>query len=230
MAVACWLRGFGASGKEVEITAMLQDALTDLLAAGSVRGYSAAIFSAPIRGQEIEDYSGRYLEKRPDLTVIRLSARPSINHNAMFYECKVLGRGRSVDDYIDNGVSRFQNGLYAWAMPHAGMIAYVTDGHTDNAYVALADRWSDVRRPASHAPIGIVEEDRTSSLTIAISTHAREFVLRNGEEAGTITLRHLWLADSRFEWKSPDLAVKRDAKRKSTSGSKTTTASGTSGG
>lgn len=187
-----------ASGKEAEITAMLQDGLTDLLATASVHGFSAAVFGAPIRGQEIEDYSGLYIEKRPDLTFPRLSARPAINHNALFYECKILGRGRSLDDYIGEGIARFENGNYAWAMPQAGMIAYVADGiHGGSTCATLSGRWAQVINAAPHRPVVPMEEDLLSQPVIAISIHARKFILRNGELPGNITLRHIWLEGPR---------------------------------
>ncbi|WP_257819025.1 hypothetical protein [Burkholderia glumae] len=155
---------------------------------------SPAVFGAPIRGQELEDYSGLRLEKRPDLTITRLSARPAINHNAMFYECKILGRGRTVDDYITHGVMRFQNGNYAWAMPHAGMVGYVVDDHRIDAKAALVERWDHAKSPAPCTPIVELTEDKSISPPIVISTHARGFTLRNGEAAGDIVLRHMWLS------------------------------------
>ncbi len=183
-----------ASGKEAELTAMLQDSLTDLLATASVHGFSAAVFGAPIRGQEIEDYSGLYIEKRPDLTFPRLSARPAINHNALFYECKILGRGRTLDDYIGEGVARFENGNYAWAMPQAGMIAYVAEAIWEgHGCEALSGRWTHATNAAPHCPVVPTEEDLSSLPVIAISIHARKFILRNGEVPGNITLRHIWL-------------------------------------
>lgn len=182
------------SGTEAEITAMLQDSITDLLDSGQLRGFSPAIFGAPIRGQEMENHSGNRLEKRPDLTITKLSARPIINHNAMFYECKILGRGRTVDDYISQGVMRFQSGYYAWAMPHAGMIGYVVPGHPTNAKAALSEYWARPKLP-SCLPRE-VNEDRSTAPVITISTHARDFILRNGEPPGDIALRHLWLSET----------------------------------
>lgn len=184
-----------ASGNEAEITSMLQDAITYLLGSETLRGFSPAVFGAPIRGQELEDYSGTRLEKRPDLTIIRLSARPAINHNAMFYECKILGRGRTVDDYITHGVMRFQNGNYAWAMPHAGMIGYVAAGHRTDAKASLIERWTHTKSHAPCAPLYGMVEDHSMNPVIAISIHARTFMLRNGEAPGNIMLRHMWLGE-----------------------------------
>lgn len=182
-----------ASATEVAITSMLQDALVDVLASGRVRGFSIAVFSVPVRGQELEDYSGKFLEKRPDLTFQRHSARPIAGHNAMFYECKVLGSGRTALEYIKKGVARFEQGAYAWAMPQAGMIGYVVGGHASNAKAVLSASWSDPTKPAPHSPLNPMVEDSSSAPTVAISIHARQFILRNGQNPGDIVLRHLWL-------------------------------------
>ena len=117
-----------------------------------------------------------------------------MNHNAMFYECKILGRGRTIDHYIAQGVARFEKGHYAWAMPHAGMIGYLVTDSNQNAKSTLVERWMHPTSPASCAPIAKVQEDG-SAPTIAISTHARNFMLRNGELPGPIALRHLWLSE-----------------------------------
>jgi hypothetical protein len=180
-------------GTEPQITAMLQDALCDLLNAGQVTGFSPATYLCPIRGQELDDYTGKRLEKRPDLTFPRLSARPASNHNALFFECKIVGRGRPLDDYVEDGVGRFQEGIYAWAMPHAGMLAYVVGAEAADPCSALAATWStDTGRAAPYAPIEPVSGEGGVS-AIALSRHARTFTLRNGEAPGQILLRHLWL-------------------------------------
>ena len=183
-----------ATGTEVQITVMLQDALEELLNAGSLEGFSAAFFVPPVRGQELDDYSGCHLEKRPDLTFLRHSAVPSTRHNGLFYECKLLGRGRKLKDYIENGVARFEDGRYAWAMPHAGMLAYLGDAaYTGNAEKELDKCWKSYVPPALHAPVGAVVTDETSSPLVAVTLHPRTFLLPSGRSPGDVELWHLWL-------------------------------------
>lgn len=181
---------------ERDITVELQKQLIDLLNTNEVRGFTAAAFAPPIRGQEIEDYTGIEKEKRPDLTFLRLAARPVSNHNAQFYECKVIGRGRTVDDYHKEGVMRFVDGRYAWGMPHAGMIAYVSPPPPSVAWAALEGYWKKDRKdtPLEGLPTCALELDATASPTIAISVHARKILLPNCAEPGAIVLRHLWLS------------------------------------
>lgn len=181
---------------ERDITFELQKQLIDLLNTNEVRGFTAAAFAPPIRGQEIEDHSGIEKEKRPDLTFLRLAARPVSNHNAQFYECKVIGRGRTVDDYHKDGVMRFVDGRYAWGMPHAGMIAYVTPPPTSVASAALESYWKKDRQgaPLPGLPSCKLELEETANPPIAISEHARKFALPNHAKPGDIVLRHLWLS------------------------------------
>jgi hypothetical protein len=184
------------SAVERDITVELQARLIQLLNTGEVHGFSAAVFAAPIRGQEVDDYSGSDKEKRPDLTFLRLSARPVSNHHAQFYECKVIGRGRTVDDYHNDGVMRFVDGRYAWGMAHAGMIAYMAPPPHLKAATALERYWTKARQKLRLAglPASPLKLDHTASHPIAISVHARGFKLTNLRSPGDITLRHLWLS------------------------------------
>lgn len=181
---------------ERDITIQLQKQLVLLLNTNEVRGFSAAVFAPPIRGQEVENYSGTEKEKRPDLTFPRLAARPVDTQNAQFYECKIIGRGRTLDDYHGEGVMRFVDGRYAWAMPHAGMIAYVTPPPPVVAEVALDGYWSKARTNTSTdgLPIGNLQVDTASGSTVAISIHQRTFPLPDQKRPGDIVLRHLWLS------------------------------------
>lgn len=181
---------------ERDLTFELQKQLIELLNTNEVRGFTAAAFAPPIRGQEIENHSSMEKEKRPDLTFLRLAARPVSHHNAQFYECKVIGRGRTVDDYHKEGVMRFVDGRYAWCMPHAGMIAYVTPPPASVASVALESYWKKDREgaPLLGIPSCKLECDEAASPPIAISMHAREFTLPNRVQPGDILLRHLWLS------------------------------------
>src|SRR5258708_31137479 len=131
-----------ASASEPVITLRMQDALEVILNSVAVNGFSPAVFGPPIRGQELEDVSQKKLEKRPDLTFQQHVAVPATRHHALFFECKVLGRGRTVGDYVKDGVRRFCDGRYAWAMPHAGMIAYSFSTRFDSAWSVLTTYWN----------------------------------------------------------------------------------------
>ena len=181
---------------ERDITIQLQKQLVLLLNTNEVRGFSAAFFAPPIRGQEVENHSGSEKEKRPDLTFHRLAARPVDTQNAQFYECKIIGRGRTLDDYHGEGVMRFVDGRYAWAMPHAGMIAYVSPPPTAAVDVALDGYWTKARFGALVAglPTGKLQVDMSAGPAVAISLHQRTFSLPDQQLPESIVLRHIWLS------------------------------------
>ncbi|KPF65941.1 hypothetical protein IP84_17300 [beta proteobacterium AAP99] len=181
---------------ERDITAELQRQLVKLLNTGEVRGFSTAMFAPPVRGQEVENHSGSEKEKRPDLTFHRLAARPVDTQNAQFYECKIVGRGRTLNDYHDNGVMRFVDGRYAWAMPHAGMIAYVSPPPPAAAIAALDGYWTAARSSAQMEglPTNQLEVDMSIGQAVAISVHQRTFMLPGQSLPAEIVLRHMWLS------------------------------------
>lgn len=181
-----------ASASEPVITLRMQDALEVILNSGAVNGFSPAVFCPPIRGQELEDVSQKKLEKRPDLTFQQHVAVPATRHHALFFECKVLGRGRTVGDYVKDGVGRFCDGRYAWAMPHAGMIAYSFSTRFDSAWSVLTAYWNSGGVVALTIPeVDPVEE--ASTAPVCVTRHKRSFTLPNNKPPGAITLRHLWL-------------------------------------
>lgn len=184
------------SGKEVEISNKLQDAIEQILNEELIDGFSPAVFSPPIRGQELEDYSGRRLEKRPDLTFQRHGTLPCTRHHALFFECKLIGRGRTVKDYVRDGLERFCDGRYAWAMPHAGLIAYFVgvNGSADPA-TALATYWINTTPDDPTIPALPLRPEVCTELTMVTTLHQRSFVLQNARQPGPISLRHLWLQD-----------------------------------
>lgn len=181
---------------ERDITAELQRQLVKLLNTGEVRGFSAAMFAPPVRGQEVENHSGSEKEKRPDLTFHRLAARPVDTQNAQFYECKIIGRGRTLNDYHNDGVMRFVDGRYAWAMPHAGMIAYVSPPPPAAAVAALDGYWTAARSSAQREgiPTNHIDVDTSVGLAVAISVHQRTFFLPGQTLPADIVLRHMWLS------------------------------------
>lgn len=186
---------WAGSAIERDITLALQRQLVELLNTCEVKGFTPAAFAAPIRGQELENYTGEEKEKRPDLSFIRLASRPVSNHNAQFYECKIIGRGRSVDDYHKDGIMRFVDGRYAWAMPHAGMIAYVSPPPACIASTVLASYWEHCQANPSLGGMPTCDLEHDTSLTtpILITVHSRNLPASNLGAPPAITLRHLWL-------------------------------------
>ena len=125
---------------ETQITTGLQGFLVELLNQNSVDGFASEVFSIPVRDASVPDCKGN-IEKKPDLTFYCHTARPLGVLRAQFYECKPIG---SCNVYIgEDGLERFLDGRYAWAMPHAGMIAYVK--RKTNAFDELTSKLGDAQ-------------------------------------------------------------------------------------
>jgi len=78
-------------------------------------------------------------------------------------------------------------------MPHAGMLAYVIGPEAADPCTSLPAIWStQAGHAAQYAPIEPISGEGGVP-AIALSRHARTFLLRNGEAPGQILLRHLWL-------------------------------------
>lgn len=177
------------SASEKAITTELQESIVDVLNDGNVDGFVPEIFAQPVRDASVVDYSGKYLEKKPDLTFHIQSAAPLSPNKGYFFECKPIG---NVSTYLGrNGLERFCDGRYAWAMPHAGMIGYVQrktspltaqdaiEEHVNNKTLVVNSHYGDTT--ATYHPIWV-------------TIHSRDFALLNGNAPGPILIRHVWLA------------------------------------
>lgn len=140
------LRAFGklrdrglplATDREDRVTERLFHVLeNDLRQTGEVVGFNVTLYDRVVRHAEVTNYNGQKLAKTPDLSFKLRSpgAEPRAvvsSHDALFVECKPVDADHSAGSaYCDDGLIRFVNGDYAWAMQEAMMLAYVRDGRT----------------------------------------------------------------------------------------------------
>lgn len=181
-------------GTEVEISVQLLDALGGLLNAKSIKGFTGYVFEPPIRGQELEDVTGKELEKRPDISIRLRASLPYTQHNSLFYECKRISPTRTVGDYVSEGLIKFCDQRYAWGMLHAGMLAYVQNlTPAPQANVELESYW--LNNPTSFTvPIRDLVVESSGMVSVTITVHPRAIPLPNGIAPSDVTLRHLWLS------------------------------------
>lgn len=171
---------------ETQITTALQRSLIDLLNRDSIEGFVCEIFGIPTRDASVTDYLGN-IEKKPDLTFYCHTAKPLCILRAHFYECKPIG---SSEVYIGNdGLERFLDGRYAWAMPHAGMIAYVKRKRQVDA---LSELTSKLGSPQSLVGIPTASISK-KGCSVITTEHKRHFTV-DGQLPGNIRIRHLWLS------------------------------------
>jgi rubrerythrin len=181
---------------EAEITTEVVNAMNRFLddPAVPVPGFTGSVFETIQRGGETQNYSGKHIEKRPDISVRLQGQRPPAAidraHYAIFVECKILDATHSLSDYCNNGVHRFVNGDYAWAMTHAMMVAYIR-GHV--AEERLLRHVADTKYACEVCGDFVVGPDAVAR--VAETRHSRLWTYpANSAEPGPVVLVHLWLS------------------------------------
>lgn len=165
---------------------------------GVVEGFDRFLFGKPTRDTKISNFDGAKRDMMPDL-LIDLVDRPVVRIPAQdwfFIECKPVQSGRSAGaHYCDRGIIRFVRGDYAWAMPNALMVGYVTTDYTISTKLTAALKQRRTKLPTTILPKPCSCSPRTKwSEPTHITQHDRTFnYIETGQPAPAITLRHLWL-------------------------------------
>lgn len=199
-------RGFPlATEREDRITEQLFNILeNDLRKTGEIKGFTSTSYDPVVRHAQVTNFNGQKLAKTPDLSFKlrhdETEPRQVISsHDALFIECKPVDADHPAGSaYCDDGLIRFTNGDYAWAMQEAMMLAYVRDDRTIAGHLipamANVDRMNSlatIRRPedCSFASAPAFSEAEA----VHISQHRRDFEWPDGKgPASDVTVYHLW--------------------------------------
>jgi hypothetical protein len=169
----------------------------------SSSGFCPDQFESVQRESNWRDYQNSNIDKQPDLVFKFHAARgvgsDSAIYDGLFVECKPIDSKHSVQGhYLDKGLSRFVDGTYAWAMQDAMMLGYTNDGFNLSSKLIPA-----LSKPSVHESLKISGLPTPSQGDKVISDrcethHIRECIYpHNGEKAGSIRIRHLWLGYER---------------------------------
>ena len=199
-------RGFPlATEREDRVTEQLFNVLeNDLRQTGEIGGFNSTFYERVVRHAQVTNYNGQKLAKTPDLSFKLRNAgaepRPVISaHDALFVECKPVDAGHAAGSaYCDDGLIRFVNGDYAWAMQDAMMLGYARNGRTIAGHLSPA-----MAESARKASLGIVQPLQlfpgpaaaacAEAEAVYISKHHRKFPWPDGKGLATdITVYHLW--------------------------------------
>lgn len=206
MAWARVSRSIGANATEPKISERLIAELDRMmnLEPPAVPGFDSDTFETPSRGQELVDFTGAYLEKRPDITLRKIGRYPEVpekTHWALFVECKILDEGRTAGTYCRDGLMRFVDGKYAWAVSSAMMLGYCREGYSlpqtlERHFERKIRDKADKRR--YHEKYCCVATKLGSPLGVSrawISEHRRDwsYPSPNEGEPGPVSVTHLWL-------------------------------------
>lgn len=152
--------------------------------------FSALNLESVIKGNELCSYNKAHIEKRPDMLFRPRGQRPpgvQRLYCGLFVECKIVSESRTMIDYCGDGLKRFLNGEYAWAMPFGMMLGYARDSYK------IADQFvRHLRLYPRYDLIGDVALDPETGEDVYVSVHARNWVHTTGEAPGDIRLLHFW--------------------------------------
>ncbi len=199
-------RGFPlATEREDSVTAQLFNVLeNDLRQTGEIAGFNSTSYERVVRHAEVTNYNGQKLAKTPDLSFklryAGVEPRPVVSsHEALFVECKPVDSGHGAGSaYCDDGLIRFVNGDYAWAMQDAMMLAYVRDGRTIAKHLAPALAVSKRKKSLGivgelqfcPGPTAVASPDAEA---VHVTRHRRDFRWPDGKGLATdIIVYHLW--------------------------------------
>jgi hypothetical protein len=172
-----------------ELCRMLDESPTPVL------GFRSTTFETVNRDTALVNHNGRQLEKRPDIVFRRCGAAPEgveRQHHALFVECKIVDAQRTMSYYCLQGIDRFRNGQYAWAVSIAMMIGYVRDDY--HLPETLRDYLLHPRHGRRHqTEAGPDLREPAPAPGVWTTRHRRRWKYTEGNAPGGITLYHIWL-------------------------------------
>jgi hypothetical protein len=180
------------SASENTITQALVQVIEDRFRqSGEIIGFNCALFGRVTRDQKVPNFDNKHPDKMPDIFFdLKRDKLPNLSsQDGLFVECKPVDRSHPLlSCYCKEGLIRFVNGDYAWAMQNALMVGYVKNGAS---YIQLA---SILDKTEKCYFLNTISHYANGANTIYSSTHDRCF--KWPESCGpacSIEVLHLWL-------------------------------------
>ena len=190
---------------EDEVTAALRGIIeNNFRQTGSVSGFNRRTYESVVRQGQVSNYDFSRPTKTPDLCfkLRHDEAEPRFvvsEFDALFVECKPIDRNHAAGGkYCDEGLIRFVEGSYAWAMEEGLMIGYARHGRT-----IAGNLIPDMQVPRRHAALKTTKlatavnargaAATTQAEALHVSHHRRGFNWIAGKGAATgILVYHSW--------------------------------------
>ncbi len=195
-----------AAANEDRITDQLKVELVAIRRSDTLEGFNCQMFGVPVRDGKLRSGSGHSIDMMPDLAFYLVGCRVDVDeddHDALFFECKVLDATKGLSLYDKKGLARFVDGRYASRMPQASMVAYALGkGHTCPG-ISLPAYLDCTAKGASQTNGQRLGWDSKKGATapslgafcakIWESVHGRQFPGHLTIKPDPISIRHLWL-------------------------------------
>lgn len=190
-------RAFEPKRKEKDLNAAMAMTMNVIRLAKKIPNFTADDFDTPVWDAAANDYTGKSVDVRPDITIHLRSIEPGLadpSAGAIYIECKCLGQTSNLNPYFSTGVKKFVDGWYAWAVQQAFMVAYVDT--SQELPTALEEGLVRCNRETR---VQLVFDNKRRAVRpsgqryLAYTRHRREWPHRNGDAPGDIELLHVWL-------------------------------------
>lgn len=160
----------------------------------SVAGFSGTTFHSVSRSESTANYSGANLNKQPDI-LIRLAEGPLVEARrfvGIYIEAKVVSMSHGISKYTKDGLFRFVEGEYSWAMQDGIMLGYQRVKHRPIGSLAQALE-TDATLACVADASGIYLDQSSHKLPgLGCSKHNRSWKYVGGGDPGAIRVWHLW--------------------------------------
>lgn len=183
---------------EKSITIALLNIIEILRAREMVDGFNCREFETVTREGNLTNYNGKHPDKEPDFIFRLREIRAGTEkvQDGIIAECKPIDAAHPVGSvYCKEGLIRFINGDYAWAMQSGMMIGYVDTAYT--VFPKLSDPLFKDKKiyNTKKEPYVCSQSKRLKLYPLVYKTiHERKWKYpQTGEKAPDITIRHLWL-------------------------------------
>lgn len=157
-------------------------------------------FETPQPDAALRNYRNDEIDYPDFVFRLKVNTKPGINgfYFGLFVEAKIIANGnQNVGTYVREGLKRFLDGEYAWAMPHAMMIGYKRFT-TQTLPKPLDDHFN---KPGNKAKYEV--KSTASTLCIFTRVKPRAYITIHGRSTwnyvgtgnppGDIEIIHLWL-------------------------------------
>ena len=165
-----------------------------------IPGFTPDQFESVQREGNWRNCQNTSIDKQPDLVFKFYGKRNGVHpssaiYDGLFIECKPVDSKHPIKKhYLDNGLSRFVDGTYAWAMQEAMMLGYADEGYNMSSKLIPVLLKSPIKETLKMSNPPLPCEGDKTIMERCETRHNRDCIHNHtGEKAGPIRVRHLWL-------------------------------------